>query len=1496
MNSKLARWCDGLLEIGWLAAIVLIPLFFNIHSDRVFEPDKLTLLRSLAVFMVAVWLIKFVEQRGWERLNWLKWRDKSSIWRMPFVLPVFLIVIVYLVSTIFSVTPGVSWAGSYQRLQGTYTTLAYIAVFAVMVSTIRERAQLERVITTLIITSIPVSLYAMLQHFGLDPLPWGGETQLRVAGHMGNSIFVAAYLIMAVPFTLARILDAFTHILSDEDLDYADVIRSSIYIFTIAIQLIAIYWTRSRGPTLGLGVSIFAFVLILLVALRNASLDKGRLNLKDVAWALLYVLVGILASFFLLQAIVNALSGRVTSLDGPMGSFTAFVIAIGLNVVGIFILMAARRGWRWLWMAWLLAAAFVAGWLALFNVADEIAAANPPTSFLGRIGSSLTEWQELPAIGRFGQMLDTESRTARVRFWIWEGALDLLTPHEPIGFPDGSQDNFNFLRPLIGYGPESMYVAYNRFYVPELATIEARNASPDRSHNETFDALVITGLAGFLVWQFLYLSIFYYGFRWLGVVRSNFDRNLLLALWFIVGIILTVVFVSWQGPEFFGVAFPFGNIAGLVLYLIYYALFAHASESQENSNPFHVDRLLMIALVAAVLGHFVEIHFGIAIAATRLHFFVFAGLMFLLGYRLPHIGQQTVFEESQVAEPEEQPIIEEANSGRRSRRRQVRAATPRTDTSWLTPIIMTTFIMALIVGTMGFEFMNFYPAPDEQIQSVEDIPAAGEIMRRAFFINPDGFTDSPYIFLIIVFSWGLGALVGFSEIIKQGLLTAPAPSTPLKADRQRIAAFIFGGLFILSVIVYGVQRASALTGSPSQALGQGLLLIGAGLSVWGMLGLLLNQPRAHFIATALALVGYSMVIPLLIAGSAMAALVLFLVCGILLYLLWDRNWNGFFLPLAALSLLSLLFGLVVAYLQATQLHYGFYAPANVETITEIERRIFEAERSTNFLDLYYTFVFTCLFVFGTAAAYNRMTSRETASIGGAIAAIPLLIVAFILINITNVRIIHADIIYKRARPWDNAAIQERNPAYWDNSIGIYQRAIELAPREDFYFLWLGRAYLEKSGLIQDAVEREDLLETAEAELKAAQDINPLNTDHTANLARLYARWAGVTQGAGQQTLREQAEAYYQDALSLSPQNAVIRNEYGRLVLSLGNDCQQAVDIFTDGIRIDPYYADTRTALTQTYAICEANLSETDKQEILDAFESALEQAGNDPNLWLQLGQLYQEAGRFDDAVAAYDEARARATTALPAWNIDYRLATLYYSEGRLDEAQALAEQALAAAPPESSGEILTFLAQFGGEIIPLAEGELIGEGAARPLAVIPPAERNNYYQAYPDMIIDPAQRYDVVIITEKGEIRLRLFADQAPLAVNSFVFLASQGFYDGLTFHNVLSDYIAQGGDPLGSGLGGPGYTFADELNNGLVFSRAGLVALANQQPNQNGSQFFISMVPAQGLNGRYTIFGEVIAGLDVVNTLTPRAADTAEADAAAGDAILRMDVYAFDK
>jgi|GEM_PF-386705 peptidylprolyl isomerase len=156
----------------------------------------------------------------------------------------------------------------------------------------------------------------------------------------------------------------------------------------------------------------------------------------------------------------------------------------------------------------------------------------------------------------------------------------------------------------------------------------------------------------------------------------------------------------------------------------------------------------------------------------------------------------------------------------------------------------------------------------------------------------------------------------------------------------------------------------------------------------------------------------------------------------------------------------------------------------------------------------------------------------------------------------------------------------------------------------------------------------------------------------------------------------------------------------------------------------------------------------------------------------------------------------------------------------------------------------------------------------RPLADLPPAERNNYYSEYPEFVIDFEKDYEAVIETTKGDIRLELFVPQATATVNNFVFLANEGFYDGVPFHRVLESFMAQGGDPTGTGTGGPGYAFPDETESGLVFDRPGLLAMANSGPNTNGSQFFITFVETPHLNGGHTIFGEVIEGQEVLDDL----------------------------
>lgn len=141
----------------------------------------------------------------------------------------------------------------------------------------------------------------------------------------------------------------------------------------------------------------------------------------------------------------------------------------------------------------------------------------------------------------------------------------------------------------------------------------------------------------------------------------------------------------------------------------------------------------------------------------------------------------------------------------------------------------------------------------------------------------------------------------------------------------------------------------------------------------------------------------------------------------------------------------------------------------------------------------------------------------------------------------------------------------------------------------------------------------------------------------------------------------------------------------------------------------------------------------------------------------------------------------------------------------------------------------------------------------------------------PAMNIDKSKQYTATVKMAKGgEFVIQLYPDKAPITVNSFVFLARKGFFNGTTFHRVLEGFMAQGGDPTGKGSGGPGYQFVNE-DSDLTFDKAGVVAMANAGRDTNGSQFFITFVPRPDLNGDYTIFGQVISGMDVVNGITRR-------------------------
>ncbi len=173
------------------------------------------------------------------------------------------------------------------------------------------------------------------------------------------------------------------------------------------------------------------------------------------------------------------------------------------------------------------------------------------------------------------------------------------------------------------------------------------------------------------------------------------------------------------------------------------------------------------------------------------------------------------------------------------------------------------------------------------------------------------------------------------------------------------------------------------------------------------------------------------------------------------------------------------------------------------------------------------------------------------------------------------------------------------------------------------------------------------------------------------------------------------------------------------------------------------------------------------------------------------------------------------------------------------------------------------------------------ETACAAFESIPAADQ---YNEAPPMMVDEAKQYFATFKMAKGdEFVVELYPAKAPITVNSFVFLACKNFFDGVTFHRVLEGFMAQGGDPTGTGSGGPGYEFVNE-NSDLTFDKDGVVAMANAGPDTNGSQFFITYGAQEFLNGGYTIFGQVVEGMDVVNAITRR--DPQQNPSFEGDAI----------
>ncbi len=1149
-SSRLSLFCDSALEVGWLLAITITPLFFNVYSSRVFEPDKLTTLRALAVVMAILWLVRLVEERIHNE------RALRFSLQTPMVLPALLMMLVYLVSTATSLVPYTSLVGSYQRLQGTFTLFGYLVIFFAILTGLRTRAQLSRLITVLILNSLPVSLYGIIQHNGLDPLPWAGDVTSRVAANMGNAIFVAAYLIMIVPLTAARIVQSFGDILGRQESRISDVLRASGYIFILAVQLLTIWYSQSRGPWLGIVASAFVFPYLGLIVLERQFRSEGgpadgwlRAILKGVGFG-----VGSLA-------LAGALAGlAVWALEGTVEIYVGGGLAL-LVFGGLWLrFIVERKGWQWLWIGWGSVGLTIALGLLLVNVP----------------GPLQNKVRQVSPLKRLTEITELGSGTGKVRSLIWQGAVDLISVHKPITFPDGSTDRLNPIRPLVGYGPEAMYVAYNAFYPPELGHYESRTASPDRSHNETLDSLVITGILGLAAYLFTFGSFFAWGFHWLGLLSSR--KQLLLYMGLDIFFAVLFFLIAWrlEGAYLFAVAIPLGILVGTMAYLTLQG-FSNLSapalgETVDNvldNLRAHPHSLLIIGLLAAVIAHFVEINFGIAIAATRTTFWAYAALLVVLGL-------------SWV--PRSQPVTEalvesRATDAAKSRqpRRGKASANQRGDTGlapWMAAVVALALTATFLLGTLVFDFIN---NPDR-------LTSAAQIFIKSLTMKYYPQPTTAYgALMILVFTWVLFGVVGLSEFDREGLFEQHGES------RWPAAIAIYAGISLVGVLIFGS----------------------------------------------------------IIAGHQ-----------------------------AALTRIQ---------------------------ITSMDQVVDVADTLSGLLGRYYGLIFVLLGLTGWILMREERRPRVSGGIAG-LSALVLLLPGFFVIRDGSYNLIRADIIYKQGSVFANSQVLN------EKQLGIqhFERAIKYAPREDYYYLFLGKAYLELAQGLPDgtpADQREIAFDNTEQVLTEARQINPLNTDHSANLARFYKSWASrvaidlqaegldATQKASLAAKRgdllQKSLQNYEIALTLSPHNPILWNELAQLYAADLGDLASFQETISHSLQIDPGFDQTWMLLGDLRS------SQGDIPGAIEAYQRSLEIQDN-CTVRRVVGTLLAQEARWDEASVTLQDAIQACPTSGELWEMYRVLAISYANQDQPAAALQAAQTALGLAPENQQAAIQQLIDQLSG--------------------------------------------------------------------------------------------------------------------------------------------------------------------------------------------------------
>ncbi|MBI3942630.1 MAG: O-antigen ligase family protein [Chloroflexi bacterium] len=525
MPFRLTLWTERIAQAVILLPVALVPLYFDTYTTTTFDPNKFLLTSGLAAFGALAALLYFLERSS--SMQATTTGKEGSWWRgrpyTPILIITAILLVAYVFSVITSVSPRVSFWGSYLRRDGLLAFLVYLLLGGLTWWIIRNWTRLLRLFTTMLLASVPVSLFGIMQHFNLDPIHWSDDLTQRVGSTLGWPVFIAAYLIMVIPITLLFLWWSWrgpmdTRPGSQPGRQWGSVV---LYSGILVLQLLALFFTQSRGPTMGLAAGLGIGLLVLVAYKAKRTI--------------------------------------------------AYLFIVGAAALVLF--------------------------LALFNLPD----------------SPLPKFVLLRPFQRIFLLNPAMSGEAQWRLNVWRSSTALLK-EDPA-------------RLLTGYGPESLYVIFNRVY-PQGSP---PGLLADRAHNETLDNLIRSGILGLVAFLGLYLTIFFQALRALGLAPSARSRSLYLLCTLGTGLLgLAGVWLIGRGTTLSWLAGPLGMIAGLGLYLLIQTFVKDDSRQHLADRQLSLDQQVLLALFIAFVAHFVEVQFSFNVVVTHLHFWVFVGIMLRL--------------------------------------------------------------------------------------------------------------------------------------------------------------------------------------------------------------------------------------------------------------------------------------------------------------------------------------------------------------------------------------------------------------------------------------------------------------------------------------------------------------------------------------------------------------------------------------------------------------------------------------------------------------------------------------------------------------------------------------------------------------------------------------------------------------------------------------------------------------------------------------------------